>query len=84
MQCPKCSFEQADQQTECLRCGVIVDKYRQRQKNTPPKETAAAVDTEPTPTPAEFFREPLFYVKPETNPLIFGGRVRFFPDNRIS
>ncbi len=78
MQCPKCSFEQADQQTECRRCGLIFDKYRQRQTNTPPKETAADVHTEPAPNPAEFIKELLFYVKPETNPLIFGGRMLFF------
>ena len=38
MQCPKCSFEQADQQAECGRRGLIFDKYRQRQSNPPPKK----------------------------------------------
>ena len=78
MKCPKCSFEQPDQQTECIRCGVIFDKYRQRQKNTPPTESTAGVEIDPAPNPAEFIKELLFYVKPETNPLIFGGRALFF------
>ena len=78
MKCPKCSFEQPGQQTECIRCGVIFEKYRQRQNNTPPAASIAVVDAEPAPTPAEFIKALLFYVKPETNPLIFGGRVLFF------
>lgn len=78
MKCPKCDFEQPDQQTECLRCGVIFDKYRQRQKNMPQTEPAAAIHAEPALGPREFIKELFFYVKPETNPLIFGGRVLFF------
>ena len=78
MQCPKCSFEQIGQQVECLRCGVIFDKYRQQQENTPQTESLTTVLTEPAPNPGEFIKELLFYVQPEINPLIFGGRVLFF------
>ena len=78
MQCPKCNFEQPDQQAECLGCGVIFDKYRQQQENTPQTESLATVLTEPAPNPGEFIKELLFYVQPEINPLIFGGRVLFF------
>ena len=28
MKCPQCDFEQADQNTECLRCGIIFEKYQ--------------------------------------------------------
>ena len=78
MECPKCSFEQSDQQTECLRCGVIFDKYRRRQENMPKTEPSAAVHAEPALSPGEIIKELLFCVKPETNPLIFGGRALFF------
>ena len=78
MKCPKCSFEQPDQQTECLRCGIIFDKYRQRQKNTPQTEPSAAIQAEAALSPGKFIKELLFFVKPETNPFIFGGRVLFF------
>jgi hypothetical protein len=78
MICPKCSYEQTDQQMECLRCGIIFDKYRQRPKKMPPTEQAAVDQSEPAPTPREFIQELLFYVKPETNLLIISGRVLFF------
>ena len=78
MKCPKCSFEQPDQQTECLGCGVIFDKYRRRQKNMPQTEPTATIHAEPALSPGEITKELLFYVKPETNPFIFGGRVLFF------
>ena len=78
MKCPKCRFEQPDQQTECLGCGVIFDKYRRRQKNMPQTEPTATIHAEPALSPGEITKELLFYVKPETNPFIFGGRVLFF------
>jgi hypothetical protein len=27
MRCPKCDFEQSDQNTECLKCGIVFEKY---------------------------------------------------------
>jgi hypothetical protein len=78
MQCPKCSFEQPDQQTECPRCGIIFDKYRRLQDNIPQAEASPAIQAEPAPGWAAMIKELLFYVKPETNPLIFGGRALFF------
>ena len=78
MECPKCSFEQPGQHAECRRCGVIFAKYHQQQKNTPPTGSIATALSEPAPNPGEFISELLFYVKPETNPFIFGGRVLFF------
>jgi hypothetical protein len=78
MQCPKCSFEQPDQQTECLRCGVIFNKYRQWQKNLPETESSTEIHAEPAPGAAGIIKELLFYAAPETNPLIFAGRALFF------
>ncbi len=31
MKCPKCSFEQTDQNMECINCGIIFKKYRKYQ-----------------------------------------------------
>jgi hypothetical protein len=78
MECPKCSFEHADQQAECLRCGVIFAKYRRRPKDAPQTEPPAAMPADPAPGPGQFIKELLFYVTPETNPLIFGGRALFY------
>jgi hypothetical protein len=78
LQCPKCSFEQPDQHTECPRCGIIIDKYRRLQDNIPEAKTSAAIQAEPAPGMAKTIKALLFYVKPETNPLIFGGRALFF------
>ena len=78
MQCPKCSFEQPAQHTECQRCGIIIDKYRRRQENISEAEASATIQVEPVPGMAEIIKELLFYVKPGTNILSFGGRVLFF------
>jgi len=78
MQCPKCSFEQPDQQAECPRCGVIFEKYRQRHESMPQEEPSAAIQAEAALSPGKFIKELLFFVEPETNPFIFGGRVLFF------
>ncbi len=78
MQCPKCSFEQPAQHTECPRCGIIIDKYRRQQGNISEAEASATIQAEPMPGMTETIKELLFYVKPETSLLLFGGRVLFF------
>jgi len=78
MQCPKCSFEQPAQHTECLRCGIIINKYRRLQDPIPETEASAANQAEPVLGLAEIIKELLFYVKPETNLLVLGGRILFF------
>jgi hypothetical protein len=75
MQCPKCRFEQPPQQTECLRCGIVFEKYRRLQDLKPPTESSGSPQVEPSPAPGEIIKELLFYVKPETNPVIFAGRA---------
>ncbi len=44
----------------------------------PSAERTAVDRSEPATIPREFIKELFFYVKLETNPLIFGGRVLFF------
>jgi len=36
MSCPNCGFEQEDA-AECLKCGVVVAKFRERQTSAPPE-----------------------------------------------
>jgi hypothetical protein len=78
MLCPQCGFEQTEQNVECLKCGVIFDKYRKfnRIKSSLPsveyREPAKSNDI------WVFIKNLFLYVKPETNPLIFGGRVLVF------
>ena len=78
IQCPKCGFRQPEQITECPRCGIIIDKYRRLQDHILKSESSEAIQGEPPPGITEIIKELLFYVKPETNLLIFGGRALFF------
>ena len=78
MKCPKCNFEQSDRNTECLRCGIIFEKFHNRQK-------AAARHHRISGAPAamasgfwDITKNLIFHVNPEVNPLIFGGRAVFF------
>lgn len=79
MLCPKCGFEQPDQNGECSRCGVIFQKYLEHRQAalsttpgaTEPEEDEAAED-------AHFMKELLFNVEQNINPFYFGGRVLVF------
>jgi len=77
MECPKCGFEQADQTTECLKCGIIFAKYRQTLRPETKTTTAISTPIETSPGPGEFIKELLFYVPLETNPWFLGGRAIF-------
>ena len=77
MKCPKCSFEQTDQNVECTDCGIIFEKYRKYQDSRVDSNALATEYEEKEPSIGELMKNLLFYTKPETNPLIFGGRVLF-------
>jgi hypothetical protein len=78
MKCPKCGFEQPGQNPECPKCGVIFDKYLKFIGN------GSSLSSMKNKTPVisdakwEFTKNLVLHVKPETNPLIFGGRALFF------
>jgi hypothetical protein len=78
MICPKCNFEQSDGNTECSKCGIIFEKYRGHQDSRAAPNASRAEYEGRAAGVVEFSRELLFYVKPETNPLILGIRVLFF------
>ncbi len=50
MRCPKCDFVQSDQNTECLKCGIIFEKYYEhptpilRKRTVTPKEKEIAIE----------------------------------------
>jgi hypothetical protein len=78
MKCPSCGFEQPDQNTECLKCGIIFEKYyehptpilRKRRGPSKTSETAEGDDI--------FLKRFVFFVEPGVNPFYFGGRVILF------
>ncbi len=78
MRCPKCNFDQADQNTECLRCGIIFEKYQK--SPSPPLRMGRVIAKEKgrETKGGSFSRELVFFVEPETNPFYFGGRVIIF------
>jgi len=78
MKCPQCDFEQADQNTECLRCGIIFEKYRKHRK--PPLRRNIVIQKEKGKATAvgRFFKEFVFFVGSDINPFYFGGRVLIF------
>lgn len=68
MKCPKCGFEQFDDQEQCHRCGVFFAKIHQ-----PAEPVAVAVPE--TTRPGERLREALTNIPPERNPLVRSGRM---------
>jgi hypothetical protein len=78
MKCPKCGFEQLAQNVECIRCGLIFEKYRRQRSAGPVSKPLTMTEAEMVPDDHGIFRNLFFYTKPETNPLIFGARVLLF------
>ncbi len=78
MKCPKCDFEQSNQNTECLKCGIIFEKYHEHPSPILRKRTRTPKEEETTIEDGTFFKKFLFFIEPEVNPFYFGGRVVFF------
>jgi len=79
MNCPKCDHEQEDTNTECVKCGIVFEKYNKLHESSaakpePEEENVAAVK-EPSETG---ILNLLLYTKPEIDPIYFGGRVIVF------
>ena len=78
MLCPKCGFENPKQDLECLRCGVIFDKLLKLNKIKPSLPSVESYGAEKSNDIWGYIKNLFLYVKPEANPLIFGGRVLVF------
>jgi len=78
MKCPQCDFEQADQNTECLRCGIIFKKYQKDQRQSLRRNSVAQKEKWKAPAVGRFIKELVFFVEPKINPFYFGGRALIF------
>jgi hypothetical protein len=78
MRCPNCDFEQADPNTECLKCGIIFEKYKKLQRSPLIKRKRLLRARGEGGELDRFFRELFLGVNRETNPFYFGGRVLIF------
>lgn len=75
MICPKCNFEQQDQNTECLRCGIIFEKYKQHHNSTLIPNSVIIETNDPEIDNANAIKTLFCFVKPENSPLFFCGRI---------
>ena len=79
MNCPKCDHEQEDLNTECVKCGIVFEKYNKLQESK-------AFEPEVNTDNVTVLKEPsetgilnlLLYTKPEIDPIYFWGRVIVF------
>ena len=87
MKCPKCGFNHADQNAECLKCGIVFEKFLNSQKTDShanyseiPIQTDTSSDEEILEKTnfGSLLKNLFFYEKPDTNPFVFVGRVLFF------
>jgi len=84
MICPHCKFEQSAENTECLKCGIVFEKYFAQPESlsrlttfrTPPE--AKPPQQETVTTIPEAAKKLLLHVTPAVNPIYFGGRVLTF------
>jgi hypothetical protein len=74
MKCPKCNFVQPDQNTECLKCGIIFEKYQKHQTVTL-RKGAVVTKKGNAAEHGTFFQKSIFFVEPKVNPFYFGGRI---------
>lgn len=75
MLCPKCGFEYPKSALECQKCGIIFDKYLKLNKKKPSALYAEYQTATQSIDKCSFIKDLFFVVKPEGNPLIFGGRL---------
>lgn len=80
MQCPKCQYKQGNSNSECVRCGVIYDKYYQSLANKTveknKKEDKESFASEDTPTNTIWHL--LFSIPSEVNNFYFACRTIVF------
>lgn len=78
MICPKCRFDQPDGRAECLKCGIIFEKYlaaQSRSASVPPAVAALAPEGAPPAAGERWLKALLLGLESTVNPLYFAGRV---------
>ncbi|BBO75077.1 hypothetical protein DSCW_24940 [Desulfosarcina widdelii] len=77
MQCPKCGFEQAGDNVECISCGIVFAKWTPRQaKSCGHESIRPAEDNEETKEENYgVAAQLLFHVPAEFNPVSWGARL---------
>ena len=84
MKCPKCGFNQTGRGTECVKCGIVFDKYVLKQNQRVRAESVAVQPGPPVAaemegaTAGSFLKELFLYVKPEIHAFPFAGRFLVF------
>jgi len=79
MNCPKCNHEQEDSNTECIKCGIVFEKYKKPQESKNDQQEANTDNvTVVKEASATGIIDRLLYTKPEINPIYFGGRAVVF------
>ena len=78
MKCPNCDLEQPDQNTKCLKCGIIFEKYDEHPTPVLKKPTGTPKEKETAIGNETFLKKFAFFVEPRGNPFYFGGRVILF------
>lgn len=86
MICPKCKYEQPQGSLECVKCGIVFEKYLAHQKSLSPHRSNASTahvegvdDDENAATTVGYYIKAIFlHVKPSINPFYLAGRVIAF------
>ena len=82
MICPNCEFAQADGTKECLRCGIIIARYKPFPTEDlpfePPTSRSTGARKQRRSKLLEGIRGIFFAVEPSVNPFFLAGRVLVF------
>ncbi|MEJ2155835.1 MAG: zinc ribbon domain-containing protein [Desulfobacteraceae bacterium] len=75
MICPKCRYEQDDQNIECVRCGIVFAKFLAARQSNPRENRRGSIDEAPKEKRSGISMADLFfYTHPENNILLISGR----------
>ncbi len=77
MNCPKCNFDQKDDNTECKKCGIIFAKYYSW-LNSKSKNTNSTLSLSKATKSSFSLNDLFFHIKSEESILVFYGRFVIF------
>lgn len=73
MICPKCQYEQSDNQLECSKCGIIFEKYHKYKNRLETKKISQSANDDPSEY--NIFTKTIFYIPEKINVFHFWGRL---------